>query len=94
MVDAKSIYDTIVNTNDDNVGEGSEYKWKDVWDDLNYLQFIQTEQMPSSAIGKKNSSQKASIELCLEQRSIMFLRYDGAWAWWEKGHCFENAYGD
>jgi hypothetical protein len=30
----------------------------------------------------------------LEQRSIMFLRYDGAWAWWEKGHCFENAYGD
>lgn len=48
------VYDTKVTTDDDNVGEGGEQKWKDVWGDLNCLQFIQIKQMPSSAIEKKN----------------------------------------
>jgi hypothetical protein len=54
MVDIELVYDTKVTTDDDNVGEGGEQKWKDVWGDLNCLQFIQIKQMPSSAIEKKN----------------------------------------
>ncbi len=50
MVDVESIYDTKVIIDDINAGEGGEQKWKDVWGDLNCLQFIQTRQMPSSAI--------------------------------------------
>jgi hypothetical protein len=50
MVDAESICDTEVTTDDDNVGEGGEQKWKDVWGDVNCLQFIQIRQMPFNAI--------------------------------------------
>ncbi len=40
MVDVESICDTKVTTDDNNAGEGGEQKWKDVWGDLNCLQFI------------------------------------------------------
>ncbi len=38
MVDVELICDTKVTTNDDN----GEQKWRDVWGDLNCLQFVQT----------------------------------------------------
>ncbi len=49
MVDVKVVCDTKVTIDGDNVDEGGEQKCKDVWSDLNCLQFIQTGQTPSSA---------------------------------------------
>lgn len=36
-VDVESICETKVTTNDDNVGEGGEQKWRDIWNDMNCL---------------------------------------------------------
>lgn len=79
MVDAESICDIKVIIDDDSVGEGGEQKWKDVWGDLTCLQFIQTRQMPFNAIEEELLQvKKLGTKLCLEGRSIMFPKYDGA----------------
>ncbi len=50
MVDVELVCETKVTTNDDNVGEGGEQKLRDISNDMNCLQFIQTAQTLSSDI--------------------------------------------
>ncbi len=52
-VDVESVCETKVTTNDDNVGEGGEQKWRDIWNDMNCLQFIQIAQTPFSDIDEE-----------------------------------------
>ncbi len=52
-VDVESVCETKVTTNDDNVGEGGEQKWRDIQNDMNCLQFIQIAQTPFSDIEKE-----------------------------------------
>jgi len=80
MVNVESICETKVTIDDDNVGEGCEQEWRDIWNDMNCFQLIQTAQTPSSAIEEEILvDQKVGTKLCLEGiRSIMFLGYDGA----------------
>jgi len=79
MVDVESVCETKVTTNDDNVGEGGEQKWRDIWNDMNCLQFIQTAQTPSYDTEEEILWIKKQAQNYLKgTRSIMFLGHDAA----------------
>jgi hypothetical protein len=53
MVDVESVCETKVTIDYDNVGEGGEQKCRDIWNDMDFLQFIQIIQTPSNATKKE-----------------------------------------
>ncbi len=53
MVDVEYVCETKVTIDYDNVGEGGEQKCKDIWNDMDFLQFIQIIQTPSNATKKE-----------------------------------------